>query len=159
MAQSRRKRQSRSYIGGSEVPDRGRFWLQEKDRAGERPKRVRRSSASSLITRERCVGLGSSFPEQKLSEARSSHFESDDSAGPFREIARQQWNFSPRGSTSEVEDYQWRRRWRRLSAYVPLMLGFAVIVVIVCSQPCPTCALCTSVEGIVFAWIRVRMAL
>jgi hypothetical protein len=26
--------------------------------------------------------------------------------GPFREIARQQWNFSPQGSTSEVEDYQ-----------------------------------------------------
>jgi hypothetical protein len=27
-------------------------------------------------------------------------------SGPFREIARQQWNFSPQGSTSEVEDYQ-----------------------------------------------------
>jgi hypothetical protein len=26
--------------------------------------------------------------------------------GPFREIVRQQWNFSPQGSTSEVEDYQ-----------------------------------------------------
>jgi hypothetical protein len=26
---------------------------------------------------------------------------------------------------------QWRRRWRRLSAYAPLMLGLAVIVVIV----------------------------
>jgi hypothetical protein len=26
---------------------------------------------------------------------------------------------------------RWRRRWRRLSTYVPLMLGFAVIVVIV----------------------------
>jgi hypothetical protein len=26
--------------------------------------------------------------------------------GPFTEIARQQWNFSPRGSTSEVEDYR-----------------------------------------------------
>jgi uncharacterized protein (DUF736 family) len=27
-------------------------------------------------------------------------------AGLFKEIVRQQWNFSPRGSTSEVEDYQ-----------------------------------------------------
>jgi hypothetical protein len=26
--------------------------------------------------------------------------------GPFREIVRQQWTFSPNGSTSEVEDYQ-----------------------------------------------------
>lgn len=26
--------------------------------------------------------------------------------GPFREIIRQQWSFSPQGSTSEVEDYQ-----------------------------------------------------
>ena len=25
---------------------------------------------------------------------------------PFREIVRQQWSFSPHGSTSEVEDYQ-----------------------------------------------------
>jgi hypothetical protein len=26
--------------------------------------------------------------------------------GPFREIVRQQWNFTPQGSTSEIEDYQ-----------------------------------------------------
>jgi hypothetical protein len=26
--------------------------------------------------------------------------------GPFREIVRQQWSFSPQGSTSELEDYQ-----------------------------------------------------
>jgi hypothetical protein len=26
--------------------------------------------------------------------------------GPFREIVRQQWTFSPQGSTNEVEDYQ-----------------------------------------------------
>jgi len=25
--------------------------------------------------------------------------------GPFREIVRQQWNFSPHGATSEIEDY------------------------------------------------------
>src|ERR1700730_18471406 len=31
---------------------------------------------------------------------------SAEAAGPFREIVRQQWTFSPQGSTSEVEDYQ-----------------------------------------------------
>ena len=31
---------------------------------------------------------------------------SNEAAGPFREIVRQQWNFTPQGSTSEVEDYQ-----------------------------------------------------
>jgi hypothetical protein len=31
---------------------------------------------------------------------------SDEATGPFREILRQQWSFSPQGSTSEVEDYQ-----------------------------------------------------
>jgi hypothetical protein len=29
----------------------------------------------------------------------------DSQTGPFREIVRQQWNFNPRGSTMEVEDY------------------------------------------------------
>jgi len=31
---------------------------------------------------------------------------SPESGAPFSEIVRQQWNFSPDGSTSEVEDYQ-----------------------------------------------------
>jgi hypothetical protein len=31
---------------------------------------------------------------------------SSQAGGPFREIVRQQWNFSPQGSTSEAEDYQ-----------------------------------------------------
>jgi hypothetical protein len=31
---------------------------------------------------------------------------SAESGGPFRDIVRQQWNFSPHGSTIEVEDYQ-----------------------------------------------------
>ena len=29
-------------------------------------------------------------------------------SGPFKEIVRQQWNFSPQGSTIEIEDYQVR---------------------------------------------------
>jgi hypothetical protein len=33
---------------------------------------------------------------------------SDAPQGTFREIARQQYNFSPRGSTREIEDYQVR---------------------------------------------------
>jgi hypothetical protein len=31
---------------------------------------------------------------------------SPESRGPFRDIVRQQWSFSPNGSTREVEDYQ-----------------------------------------------------
>ena len=31
---------------------------------------------------------------------------SAESGGPFRDIVRQQWSFSPHGSTTEVEDYQ-----------------------------------------------------
>jgi hypothetical protein len=31
---------------------------------------------------------------------------STEARGPFREIVRQQWSFSPHGSTSEVEDYR-----------------------------------------------------
>jgi hypothetical protein len=31
---------------------------------------------------------------------------SAESGGPFKDIVRQQWSFSPHGSTSEVEDYQ-----------------------------------------------------
>src|SRR5713101_7847701 len=80
---------------------------EEKDRAGERPKRVSRSSASSLITRERCVGLDSSFQKQEIERTQEFTLRwSDEAAGPFREIVRQQWNFSPQCSTSEVEDYQ-----------------------------------------------------
>jgi hypothetical protein len=30
----------------------------------------------------------------------------DSQTGPFREIIRQQWNFNPRNSTMEVEDYK-----------------------------------------------------
>jgi hypothetical protein len=30
----------------------------------------------------------------------------DGQSGPFREIVRQQWNFNPRSSTMEVEDYK-----------------------------------------------------
>ena len=30
----------------------------------------------------------------------------DNQTGPLREIVRQQWNFNPRGSTVEVEDYK-----------------------------------------------------
>ncbi len=66
---------------------------EEKDRAGERPKRVSRSSASSLITRERCVGLDSSFQKQKLSEPRSSHFD-----GPMRRLGRSEKSFASSGT-------------------------------------------------------------
>ncbi len=67
--------------------------------AGERSgwraaKKVSRSSASSLITRERCVGLDSSFPKQKLSEPRSSHFD-----GPMRRLGGSEKSFASSGTS------------------------------------------------------------
>src|ERR1700680_1115731 len=56
--------------------------------------RVSRSSASSLIIRERCVGLDSSFPRQKLSEPRSSHFD-----GPMRRLGRSKKSFARCGNS------------------------------------------------------------
>jgi hypothetical protein len=35
---------------------------------------------------------------------------SDGEAAPFSEIVRQQWSFSPRGSTNEIEDYTAKAR-------------------------------------------------
>jgi hypothetical protein len=47
------------------------------------------------------------FREPKVE--RTQHFTlrwADDQTGPLREIVRQQWNFNPRSSTMEVEDYK-----------------------------------------------------
>ena len=47
--------------------------------------------------------LDSSLRSRELSEPRNSLFDGRPSQA---EIVRQQWSFSPHGSTSEVEDYQ-----------------------------------------------------
>jgi hypothetical protein len=48
-----------------------------------------------------------SFRRQKSRGPRSSLFSGRRTpGGPFKENVRQQWSFSPQGSTSEIEDYQ-----------------------------------------------------
>jgi hypothetical protein len=46
------------------------------------------------------------FSETEIERTQEFTLRWSDATGPFREIVRQQWNFSPQGSTSEVEDYQ-----------------------------------------------------
>jgi len=58
------------------------------------------------MNRERCVRLSWSLLRQKLSGLRSSLCGGPQRWWPLTEIVRQQWTFSPLGSTSEVEDYQ-----------------------------------------------------
>jgi hypothetical protein len=59
------------------------------------------------MSRDRYGGLGLNFRRPKVE--RTQEFTlgcSAEPGGPLREIVRQQWSFSPHGSTSEVEDYR-----------------------------------------------------
>jgi uncharacterized protein (DUF736 family) len=46
------------------------------------------------------------FSEREIERTQEFTLRWSQAGGPFREIVRQQWNFSPQGSTSEIEDYQ-----------------------------------------------------
>src|SRR6266849_7319424 len=46
------------------------------------------------------------FSETEIERTQEFTLRWSQAGGPFREIVRQQWNFSPQGSTSEIEDYQ-----------------------------------------------------
>src|SRR5216684_323481 len=46
------------------------------------------------------------FSETEIERTQEFTLRWSQAGGPFREIVRQQWNFSPQGSTSELEDYQ-----------------------------------------------------
>src|SRR6266849_5217184 len=46
------------------------------------------------------------FAETEIERTQEFRLRWSSAAGPFREIVRQQWNFSPEGSTSEIEDFQ-----------------------------------------------------
>ena len=73
-------------------------------RAAERGKQIIRIIFDKP-TRLRRIRL--EFSETEI--ARTQEFTLQWSAepeGPFREIVRQQWSFSPQGSTSEIEDYR-----------------------------------------------------
>jgi len=83
------------------------LFREEKDQAGGQPNRASSSSGLFLMLQPLCVGLDCTLGETDA--ARTQEFVlrwSDRRGGPFREIVRQQWTFSPQGSTSEVEDYQ-----------------------------------------------------
>ena len=45
------------------------------------------------------------FVETTVERTQEFTLRSSESGGPMKEIVRQQWNFSPTGSTHEVEDY------------------------------------------------------
>jgi hypothetical protein len=52
-------------------------------------------------------GYGSVFRSHKVERTQQFTLRwADSQRGPFREIVRQQWNFNPRNSTMEVEDYK-----------------------------------------------------
>jgi hypothetical protein len=73
-----------------------------------RLRKATRPSACSSISRKPSGASGWNSPKP---HARTQEFTlrwSEAPHGSFTEIARQQYNFSPRGSTREVEDYQVR---------------------------------------------------
>jgi uncharacterized protein (DUF736 family) len=45
------------------------------------------------------------FSEAEFERTQQFTLRWSEAGGPLKEIARQQWNFSPQGSTSEIEDY------------------------------------------------------
>lgn len=45
------------------------------------------------------------FEENQMTRTQEFVLRASDPGGPFREIVRQQWNFSPPTSTREIEDY------------------------------------------------------
>jgi hypothetical protein len=45
------------------------------------------------------------FSETEIERTQEFTLRWSQAGGPFREIVRQQWSFSPQGSTSEIEEY------------------------------------------------------
>ena len=68
---------------------------------GEQQIRIIFDQAASL----RRIQLRFVEPEVERTQEFTLRWSSAD-GGPTKEIVRQQWNFSPRGSTTEVEDYE-----------------------------------------------------
>jgi hypothetical protein len=73
-------------------------------RAAEKGEQIIRIVLDNRRTPRR-INLEFSEPEIERTQEFTLRW-SAEAAGPFREIVRQQWTFSPQGSTSEVEDYQ-----------------------------------------------------
>ena len=70
------------------------------DEAGEQTIRLRFERASA-VKRVRVV-----FEERDRARTQQFSLRAKEASGGWREIARQQFNFSPSGATREVEDYQ-----------------------------------------------------
>ena len=73
-------------------------------RAAQRGKQIIRIMFDEP-TRLRRIRLEFSETEVARTQEFTLHW-SAEPGGPFSEIVRQQWSFSPQGSTSEIEDYQ-----------------------------------------------------
>ena len=73
-------------------------------RAAEKGKQIIRIVFDTPRTLRR---IGLEFSETKIERTQEFTLRwATEAGGLFREIVRQQWNFSPQGSTNEVEDYQ-----------------------------------------------------
>jgi hypothetical protein len=90
---------SRFPLESALVPKKRRGW-----RAARRGKQIIRI-VFDKPTGLRRIRLEFSEPEIERTHQFSLQWSAKPS-GPFVEIVRQQWNFSPRGSTTEIEDYR-----------------------------------------------------
>jgi hypothetical protein len=72
-------------------------------RAAEKGKQIIRIVLDNPRTLHR---IRLEFSETEVERTQEFTLRWSQAAGPFTEIVRQQWSFSPQGSTSEVEDYQ-----------------------------------------------------
>ena len=73
-------------------------------RAAEKGKQIIRIVFDTPRTLRR---IGLEFSETKIERTQEFTLRwATEAGGPFREIVRQQWTFSPLGSTNEVEDYR-----------------------------------------------------
>ena len=87
-------------IEGALLPDgAGRGW-----RAAERDEQIIRLIFNQIIPLRRTK---LQFIEERVERTHEFVLRaSSEMVGPFKQIVRQQWNFSPPGTTSEVENYQ-----------------------------------------------------
>jgi len=80
------------------VPGKGRGW-----RAGEPGDQIIRLVFDSPRALRR---IRLEFSEAEVDRTQQLTLRYSETNGPFKEIVRQQWNFSPQGSNTEVEDYE-----------------------------------------------------
>src|ERR1700731_3925925 len=82
------------------------LWPREKAPAGARPERGKQVIRLVLENPRVLRRIRLEFSETENSRTQEFTLRWSRAGGPLTEIVRQQWSFSPQGSTSEVEDYQ-----------------------------------------------------